>query len=98
MPAASISQQNEVTSCKAGVRAYELLTRYFRLIAEGNLNVVRGTASAETVLAWSVCLQTSFFYSSAHIYRCMTARLQTGNSKISEEYIKRNCETDSNRT
>ena len=45
MPLACISHQNEVTSCKAGVRAYELLTRYFHLIAEGNLNGAGGTTS-----------------------------------------------------
>jgi hypothetical protein len=44
----------------AGVRAYELLTRYFHLIAEGNLNSAAGTTSAETALAWSVYLPSIF--------------------------------------
>jgi len=76
MPAASISRQNEVTSCKAGVRAYELLTRYFHLIAEGNLNRARGTTSAETALAWSVYFPSIFLLQlSTHrpVYDCQMA-------------------------
>jgi len=57
----------------AGVRAYELLNRYFHLIAEGILNSARGTTSAETALAWPVYLPSIFLLQlSTHIpvYDC----------------------------
>jgi hypothetical protein len=81
----------------AGVRAYELLTRYFHLIAEGNLNRARGTTSAETALAWSVYLPSIFLLQlSTHIpvYDCHIADRKL--EKFRKNTVKKYCETDSN--
>ena len=71
----------------AGVRAYELLTRYFHLIAEGNLNSAGGTTSAETALALPVYRPSSFLLQlGTHIlvYDCQIADRKFENSRRTE--------------